>query len=213
MVRLTENNDWVVWVLLGVIVVFIVVLQYLQREAGLREFFTQNFIDSGNIFPTYLLISGCYMLLLTTLLSKYIPILPQWVEAFSVSGYSLNKFGFTFLAVLAFYLVKFFFSFVFYSSIGQDTKWGKFYFVSSKFYLALSFILMAVVFTSYYLPVDQLFFLRALIISSLAVFVFKILFFYFNKNRVLPKEWYYKILYICTLQFAPLLALGKLLFY
>ncbi|MDO5616201.1 MAG: DUF4271 domain-containing protein, partial [Cruoricaptor ignavus] len=45
------------------------------------------------------------------------------------------------------------------------------------------------------------------------LFSFKILFFTFNKNYILPKEWYYKFLYICTLQFAPLFALSKLLFF
>lgn len=212
MIRLTENNDWVVLVLLGSILVFVVVLQYLQRESSVVKFFTQSFVDSSNIFPSYLLISLMYMLLLSTLLSSYVPIVPKFLSFWSIMGYSFSTFGFTFVAVLCFYFVKFIFSFFLYSSIGQDKKWGRLYFVSSKFYFALSLLLIVLLLIRFYFPVDSYLFYNGLLLLCVILFIFKVLFFTFNKNKILPDEWYYKFLYICTLQFIPLLPMWKLLF-
>lgn len=212
LIRLTENNDWVIFILLASVLVFVIVLKYLQRQAGLREFFVQNFIDSGNIFPTWLIISSIYIVLLSTLISQY-TLIPRYIEEISLLDLSLNKFGFTFLAISLFYFVKFMGSFFFYSSIGQDKKWGRLYFVSSKFYFAVSLLLIAGILINYYFDIDKEKFLQIIILTSLFIFIFKLLFYGFNKNYILPDEWYYKILYICTLQFAPLLALWKLLFF
>ena len=213
MVRLAEHNDWVIFIILGAILVFIIVLQYLQRQSGLREFFTQNFIDSGNIFPTWLIISVVYAVLLATFVSSYIPILPRFIEELSLFGYSLNKFGFTLLAIGVFYFIKFFFTFFLYSSIGQDKKWGRLYFVSSKFYFAVSILLIVANLVNYYFPIDREKLLMISVLSAAIIFIFKNFFYAFNRNYILPNEWYYKFLYICTLQLAPVLALWKLLFY
>ena len=213
MVRLAEHNDWVIFIILGAILVFIIVLQYLQRQSGLREFFTQNFIDSGNIFPTWLIISVVYAVLLATFVSNYIPILPRFIEELSLFGYSLNKFGFTLLAIGVFYFIKFFFTFFLYSSIGQDKKWGRLYFVSSKFYFAVSILLIVANLVNYYFPIDREKLLMISVLSAAIIFIFKNFFYAFNRNYILPNEWYYKFLYICTLQLAPVLALWKLLFY
>ncbi len=213
MVRLAEHNDWVIFILLGAIVIFIIVLQYLQRQSGLREFFTQNFIDSGNIFPTWLIVSVVYSVLLATFVSNYIPIVPKYIEEFSLFGYSLNKFGFTLLAVSVFYFVKFFFTFFLYSAIGQDKKWGRMYFVSSKFYMAVSILLIVGNLVNYYFDIDREKLFVISVLSAAMIFIFKNFFYTFNRNHILPNEWYYKFLYICTLQLAPVLALWKLLFY
>ncbi len=212
MIRIIENKDWVVGVLLISILVLIVVLQYLQRKRGLKSFFTEPYSESGNIFPTWLLISAVYVALLSTLVSAYVPVLPELVERSSVLGYSLNRFGYALLVISLFYLVRFFFTFFFYSSIGQDRRWGRLYFVTSKFYLALCLLLILAILANYYFPIERLGFLRALVLVSGGLFIFKVLFYSFNRNYILPKEWYYKILYICTLQFTPILALWKLLF-
>lgn len=213
MVRLAQQNDWVIFIILGAILVFIIVMQYLQRQSGLGAFFTQNFIDSGNIFPTWLIVSVVYAVLLATFVSSYIPILPKFIEEFSLFGYSLNKFGFALLAVSVFYILKFFFTFFLYSSIGQDKKWGRLYFVSSKFYMAVSILLIIANMVNYYFNIDREKLFAISVLSAAMIFIFKNFFYAFNRNYILPNEWYYKFLYICTLQFAPVLALWKLLFY
>lgn len=211
-VRSSVNYDWVIGILLLTILVLVVVFQYLQREAKLRVFFTQNFIDSGNIFPTYLLVSFIYVLLFSTFFAFYLPVIPPEVEKFSLFGYSLNRFGFVLLVSSLYYLLRFFLTFFFYSSIGEDRKWARLYFVTSKFYMALSFVLMAGILLVYFFEFNALTLLRFSLLIALLLFVFKLFFYLFNRNYFLPKAWYYKILYICTLQFLPVLVLWKLLF-
>lgn len=212
LVRIIENRDWVVGVLLASVLVMIVVLQYLQRERGLKGFFTAAYSDSGNIFPTWILISVVYVLLLSTLFTSYVPMVPLEIERLSLFGFSLNRFGYTLLVFSLFYFSRFFLTFFFYSSVGQDRKWGRLYFVTSKFYMALCFVLIGAVVLNYYFLVERLEFLQVTLLVAVGLFLFKILFYAFNPNYILPKEWYYKILYICTLQFIPILALWKLLF-
>ena len=76
------------------VLAFIVMLQYLQRRSGFLEFFTQSIEDSGNIFPTWLLVSTAYAVLWACLFSQYIPIVPLVLEKYAFWGYTLNKFGF-----------------------------------------------------------------------------------------------------------------------
>lgn len=212
MIRITEDNDWVLFIILGSILIFIIVMQYLQRESGVVKFFTQSYTDTGNIFPSWSLISIAYITLLSALVSQFVPVVPFFLRNVDVFGFQLNRFGVTFITFCAFYFIKFFFSFLFYNSIGQDKKWERLYFVSSKYYFAISILLIVLNITTYYFSIDGLLFLRILLVSVPIVFIFKILFYIFNRNHILPKEWHYKFLYICTLQFAPLLAVWKLLF-
>ncbi|MDO5616812.1 MAG: DUF4271 domain-containing protein, partial [Cruoricaptor ignavus] len=163
MVRFAENYDWVIFILLGAILVFIAVLQIFQRKAGLRDFFLQNYEDTGNTFPTWLVVSLVYITLLSTLVSHYIPIVPQFVEKIGIGDFSLNKFGFTFSAISLFYFIRFVFTFFFYSCIGQSKKWDKLYFVSTKFYFFISILLVIANFTNYYIIGNNLLFLRILL--------------------------------------------------
>jgi hypothetical protein len=60
------------------------------------------------------------------LISQYIPIVPKYIADLQLFGYQLNKFGYTLLAVLFFYLIKSTLGFLFYQSIG-DGKNGLFF--------------------------------------------------------------------------------------
>lgn len=213
MVRITENNDWVVFILLGSILTYVLMLNYLHRESTVKEFLTQEISDSGNILPTWLVVSVVFCLSFSALVSQYIPIVPRMVNNFSVLGYSLNKFGFALIAVTAFYFLKIVFTFLFYSSIGQDRKWKSVNFVASRFYFVLSIFVMILVFVNYYFPIEKLKALQIFSFFFFVVFLFKIIFYFFNKNRILPNEWYYKILYISALQIAPVFALWRVLFF
>ncbi len=212
MVRVTENYDWVIVVLLLSVVALLIVFQYLQRDSRFLKFFSQNFIDSGNIFPTWLVVSGVYVLLFATFVSKFLPVIPAEVEKISVMGYSLNKMGYVLLISSLYYVARFFLTFFFYSSIGEDKKWARLYFVTSKFYMFLSFVLIGGILLIYFFDYSGLLLLRVSFVVAFVLFVFKQFFYLFNRNYILPNNWYYKILYICTLQIIPILALWKTLF-
>ncbi|WP_232815864.1 DUF4271 domain-containing protein [Chryseobacterium capnotolerans] len=67
--------------------------------------------------------------------------------------------------------------------------------------------------THYYFPIDRNKIFPYYFFFFAFVFIFKVFFYLFHKNKILPEKWYYKFLYICTLQIAPLLLLWKLLFF
>lgn len=213
MVRVAENNDWIVFILLGSVLAYVLMLMYLHREASLRDFLKQQISDTGNILPTWLIVSVVHCVLFAALVSQYVPIVPRMINNFSILGLSLNKFGFSLAVVSLFYFIKIVFTFIFYSSIGQDKKWKSVNFVASRYYFVVTLLLIAAVFINYYFPIDKRKALQIFIIGAIIIFIFKNIFYIFNRNRMLPREWYYKILYICTLQIAPVFALWRLLFF
>ena len=188
-------------------------MNIIEREANLRDFLLQKYFDASNNLPSWVITSCVTALTLSVLISQYIPIIPKFVADLQLFGFQLNKFGFCLIAVVLFYVVKTSLGFLFFQSIGDGKKWSIFYFTSTKFYFILSFLLIILCVTHYYFPIDRnKMFLYYLFFFSI-VFIFKIFFYLFHKNNILPEKWYYKFLYICTLQIAPLLLLWKLLFF
>jgi len=186
---------------------------FLLRDIRIKEFFVQEYADSSNNFLSWAITSAVFCILISVLISQYIPLVPKWVTSIHPFGFELNKFGFTFLSILLFYLLKTSFSYIFYSSVGNSRKWKLFYFTATKFYFGLSLLLMVLIFSHYYFDNKKGEELYFYLIFLMIVFVFKILFYFFHKNQILPVRWYYKFLYICTLQIAPLFALWRLLFF
>jgi hypothetical protein len=212
-IRIPENNDWVIFILLGCIFLYVFMMNIIEREANLRDFLLQKYFDASNNLPSWVITSCVTALTLSVLISQYIPIVPKFVADLRLFGFQLNKFGFCLIAVVLFYVLKSSLGFLFFQSIGDGKKWTIFYFTSTKFYFILSFLLIILCVTHYYFPIDRnKMFLYYLFFFSI-VFIFKIFFYLFHKNNILPEKWYYKFLYICTLQIAPLLLLWKLLFF
>lgn len=211
-VRIPENNDWVIFSILGCIFAFLFMLLSLNREANLKEFIMQEMGDSSNALLNWLISSLVFCILLSVFISQYVPIVPEKISHLQYAGLQLNKFGFTFITLSSFYLIKMFFTILFYSSIGDEKKWIDLRFIATKLYFLGSLSLATLCIAHYYFITDKT---RALAFyfSGMAItFIFKILFYSFNKNNILPEQWFYKILYICTLQILPLLVLWKVLF-
>jgi len=64
----------------------------------------------------------------------------------------------------------------------------------------------------FYVITDRDSFFMFSIILFLAMFIFKNIFYLMQPEAILPQKWYYKFLYICTLQIVPVLVLWKVLF-
>ncbi|EJL73290.1 hypothetical protein PMI13_01627 [Chryseobacterium populi] len=212
-IRIPENNDWVIFILLGCIFLYVFMMNIIEREANLKDFLLQKYFDASNNLPSWIITSCVTALTLAVLVSQYIPIVPKHIADLQIAGYRLNKFGYCLIVVIFFYAIKSTLGFLFYQSIGDGKKWSIFYFTSTKFYFILSFLLIILNVTHYYFPIDRnkAFFYYLCFFAF--VFIFKIFFYLFHKNNILPKKWYYKFLYICTLQIAPLLLVWKLLFF
>ncbi len=213
MVRIAEQNDWVIFLIVGCIFAYLFMLHSLQRGAGLKEFLLQHFEDSSNSFLSWCVVSVVYCLVFSALFSQYIPVVPPLIEKVKVFGYSLNKFGFTLLSVSTVYLFKTAVSYVFFAGSGNFKKWNIFYFAATKFYFCASLLLMVACVIHYYYPIDRLIAFKVYVPVVLLLVIFKVLYYIFHKNRVLPQQWYYKFLYICTLQIVPYLVLWKVLFF
>ena len=85
-------------------------------------------------------------------------------------------------------------------------------FIAQRFYFVESLLIMLAVIVHYYLGVDKQQAYHIYIITELVFFVVKNICYFLHKEKPLPEEWYYKILYICTLQILPMLAVWKFVF-
>lgn len=213
LIRIAQQNDWVVFIIVGCIFLYIFMLISLQRDSSVKEFLLQKFSDSSNTFLSWLTVSLVFAILLATFISSYIPIVPKKISNLHLFGYELNKFGFTFLSIIGFYFLKTILSYLFYAGTGSLKKWSVFYFTVSKLYFCLSVILMILCIADFFYSVDHLQLLPYYSIAFVVVFLFKICYYVFHKNDILPEKWYYKFLYICTLQIMPILVLWKVLFF
>lgn len=212
LVRILENNDWVVFTLLACVAALSLMLISLQREASLKEFLLQKIEDSSNIYLSWIIISIIYVLVFSVLISQFIPFVPSFIREVDFFGFQINKFGFTFLSVSVFYLLKTILTYFYFYAVRNQKSWQKFYFVSSRFYFVLTIVLILGCLQVYYFPFDRLKTYQTYLVLFAIIFIFKIIFYLFHNYKLLPKTWYYKFLYICTLQIAPLLVLLKFLF-
>ncbi len=213
MIRIVENNDWVTAIVIGGLLIITLVYVYLNREVSLKEYLTQDVGDASNVFLTWTIMSIVFFVQMTVLMSQYIPSVPKVVEDIQIGGYQLNKFGYLFGVISLFYLVKTVLSFFFYASINQIQNYQNQYFVASRFYFCYIIVLIILIFINYYIGINKRYFLLILLAFNAIMFLFKLILYLFHKNKILPNQWYYKFLYICTLQIAPLYALWRLLFY
>lgn len=213
LIRIVENNNWVAFSLFFSILALVLTFIYLNREVSLKNFVIQKKEDSSNTFLTWLIVSLVFCVQISTLFSQYVPILPKAVENISLLGFSLNKFGYTFLVFCGFYIVKTIFTFFFYSSIHYQKSIVHIEFTASRLYFVGSILVMVLVFIHYYVEVDRAIFLRILVGIFAILFVFKNLSYLLSSKENLPTQWYYKLLYICTLQIAPIFALWRLIFF
>lgn len=213
MIRIPEHNDWVILTILGCLFAYSVMFISLLREIRLTDFFLAVYSDSSNTFPSWIITSVVFCIAASVLISQYVPLVPPEVSHLQVFGMELNKFGYTFVSVSLFYLLKTGLSYIFYACVGNVRKWGLCSFAATRFYFGASVLLLILSFVHYYFDIDKREALHYYLFLMAFGFVFKIFFYLFHKNKILPTKWYYKILYICTLQIAPLFALWRVLFY
>ena len=118
LVRIAEQNDWVVFIIIGCLFLYIFMLLSLQRDSSVREFLVQKFPDSSNNFLSWVIISVVFCLVFATFISQYIPVVPKSIRDLSLFGYELNKFGFTFCVLRGFYFINNFLSYIFCAGTG-----------------------------------------------------------------------------------------------
>ena len=87
----------------------------LRRDSGILEFLVQKIEDSANNYLSWIIISVVFCVVLSVLVSPYLPAVPESISAVQFGGYELNKFGFSFLAIGSFYFLKNILSYLFFA--------------------------------------------------------------------------------------------------
>ena len=185
----------------------------LKRDSTVRDFLMQKFPDSANNFLSWVIISIVFSVLLAAFISPYLPVIPLKVRSLDFFGYELNKFGFTLLVIFLFYFLRNLVTYLFYAGTGSLKKWHVFYFSVSKFYFCISIVLMILCVVNFFYTLDQKLAFDFYIAGFSVVIIFKLIYYLAHPNNILPSKWYYKFLYICTLQIVPVLVLWKVLFF
>ena len=202
-----------VYCILGSIFAYIIVLSVFNRDANIKDFLLQKVEDSNNLTPSWTIISIVRSVMISLLLSQFVPVVPKFISDIQLFGLQLNKFGFTFLAVISFDIIKNWLTFFFYNSIGDGKNLKGLALMSSKFFFLESIGLIIAGFVLYHYPVDLVQYFYAVIFILISLFILKNLIYIFHNQAILPEKWYYKFLYICTLQIVPILVLWKFLFF
>ena len=213
LIRIVQQNDWVVIILVSCIFLYIFMLLSLRRDSSVTEFLLQKFADSTNNFLSWIIISFVFTLVLSVFVSQNIPVVPQKITDFQFSGYELNKFGFTFASISVFYFLKNICTYLYFAGTGTTKKWEVFYFIASKFYFCFSIVIMILCLIQYFYRFDKWVMFDVYLAVFAFAFLFKQIYYILHPSNILPQKWYYKFLYICTLQIVPVLVLWKLLFF
>jgi len=211
-VRLYEQHDWVIFCILGCIFIFIFSFIFLHRDASIKEFLLLKKDESSNVVLSWILTSIVFFVMSTVAFSQFVPVVPKFITDLQIGGFTLNKFGFVFISIVLFFLIKTIMTYFFFTSLGYNKLLINLYLLANKYYFLSSILLIIASFTFFYFPIDELKYLYITMISVLFLFILKLFLYWFNKPQTMPNEWYYKILYICTLQIAPLFVLWKFLF-
>lgn len=213
MVRITEHNDWVVYCILGSVFLYIILLSVFQRDANVKDFLMQKMEDASNLTPTWITVSVVRCIMAAVLISQFIPVVPHAFSEIRVFGWELNKFGFTFITLMLFDILRMVFTALYYASVGSAKNLKALTLLASKYFFLESLVLLILSFVLYFYPVDLVQYFYGLLGLFAGSLFLKNMIYLFHAQPVLPEKWYYKFLYICTLQIVPLLVLWKFLFY
>ncbi|RQP08120.1 MAG: DUF4271 domain-containing protein, partial [Chryseobacterium sp.] len=77
MLRLAEQNDWVIWCFVGALVVYAVATRLLNKGGSLLDYLRTPAEDAENTGINWFLTSICFILMLSVLMSQYVPIVPH----------------------------------------------------------------------------------------------------------------------------------------
>lgn len=214
LIRIVENNDWVIYSILGIAIIYIISSRVLNKDISFVEHLRLSIEDSSNIFINWFISGFIYVFILSVFLSQYIPVVPRFIsDHINLGGYTLNKFGFIFITYLLLYGIKCVLSYLFFASSGNADRWKSYTFNINKFFRIIILLFCALTLVHYFYPIDHFRVFNYYIGMLVFIFAGKIAFLLFNRNPTLPKEWYYKFLYICTLQILPHLVVWKFLFF
>lgn len=213
MIRIASHPDWVIYSVIGIAFSYIMMFKTLHRDFSLYDFLIQPLENVNNIHLSWAITTILHCASFSILFSQYIPVVPKFItENFSAFGIEFNKFGFLFTTLLLFYFVKNIITYFFFASVDNLKNYNRFAHAAQKYYLIYSLVILITSVLHYYLPLNTRLFLKVYLIILFLAFILKIGYYLFNYQQILPKHFYYKFLYICSLQILPILVVWKFCF-
>lgn len=212
LLREGPTTEWVAWLLLGCLFALVGSFRLLYQHPNVWQYLRAPMVPSANNLGFYLIVSGVCTTLLAALLSGYVSLLPNFIEDFRILGIGLNRFGYTWWVLALTDMVRILLTFVFFTATGTASRWAPFYYMMGKYQAVYSAVLMALCCARYFFPTDVYVFGEVLAGCLAGCFFLKIVVGLLHRPQVLPGRWYYNILYICALQFAPVLLVAQLLY-
>lgn len=211
-IRENTHNQWAIWVVLACLFAMVLLVIFTHQYGSFKKYLLQEYYESASHLTNWIALSIIFWLLQAVLVSPYLPMIPHDLVALHIGDYHLNKLG---SVLLCSGLMQFSVSVLgagLFLTTGNAERWPRYFYAISRFYFVYCLLLVVGIIALYYYPVDRYVFFVLLVTGFGIIFIFKQLYLIFHRLEILPAEWYYKILYICTLQFAPLLALWNYLF-
>lgn len=214
--RILLSNDWMtlLFLLLLVILFFVKKIAPLKFENVFARPFKVHILDKEiyenisffNIFNIIFLVFSA--IVLSILLFQTPLFLGKFISIEVAFDNNFDTFFIVFLKVLIFYFLKFIFEYFMFQVLQLQDK--VFYFMVSKwnYYFTTSVYVFLLLIFEEYADFNNL--LIYFFIGGIYLITF-IMHFLTNKNLIFSNFFYF-ILYICTLEIAPLLILFKLIF-
>lgn len=213
LIRVASHPDWVIYSVIGIAFSYIMMFKTLHRDISLYDFLMQPLENVNNTHLSWAITTILHCASFSILFSQYIPVVPKFItENFSAFGIEFNKFGFMFTTLLLFYFVKNIVTYFFFASVDNIKNYNYFAHAAQKYYLIYSLVILITCVIHYYLPLNTRLFLKVYLIILFLAFILKIGYYLFNNQQILPKHFYYKFLYICSLQILPILVVWKFCF-
>jgi hypothetical protein len=217
-IRVAPELHWPILALLAILSLYILANTLLNKNMSIGDYLRQTYHPESHYFGQVLLIGLVFTSLLSLWLWPLLPTLPAWLQDIEVMGYVPNKFGYLLACMASYMIIKHLLCWCFYLCSGSLKRWVPYCFSLHKFYLVFSALVVLLIINQYFLHVEHYFLPkgfdehRTYGLILVGMFVTKCIFEFFHQEPILPKQWYHKFLYLCTLQILPLLVLAKLLF-
>ena len=150
MIRVVEHHDWVIYCIIGIILSYIIIFKTLHRDVTLIEFILQPYEESNNNTLSWVFTTILFSVSFSALFSQFIPIVPKFItQNLIIAGITFNKFGFVLFSLLLFQLIKNIFVYLFYGSINQLERFGRYSFVAQKYFMVYSLVILVISFLHY----------------------------------------------------------------
>ncbi|PID69717.1 MAG: hypothetical protein CSA39_03010 [Flavobacteriales bacterium] len=207
-----ESNDWITIILLIVITLIILnKLKYSDRFIRVQQILSNNsYINSySKTAPLLLSTFNIVFYLIFVIIMSFLILALLEIENVVLHTNPLLQFFFIFGLVLGFFSIRLILGVILGSLFELESKQAYFTYLKIGYMSNFSMIIFPVVVISFYFKAP--FFAKLLLILSVILLLYYYALLVKNNQKFIFGNFFYFILYLCTLEIAPILIAIKLL--